>query len=170
MSISTHPTSFTVEFEEEQKVIITNVRISSPQEPKLSAMVEAKAIWDTGAEICVITERLAEQLGLPVISPINIRGINHENSTELCLADIQLPNGMILQTVSIAKCEKLTPDDCSIIIGMSEIKKSDFCISYEKNRIVFSFRKPSRKRTDYVKAEKRRDLFQPILTLWGKFR
>ena len=170
MSISVHPRSFTVEFEEEQRVIITNVKVSSPQETSLAAMAEARAIWDTGAEICMITENFAEQIGLPVVSPINIRGVNHETSTDLCLADIQLPNGMILPSISIAKCDKLTPGDCSVIIGMSVIKNSDFCISHKHGKAVFSFRKPSMKRTDYVRAEKWRDRLRPLFVILDFFR
>lgn len=170
MNISVHPRSFTVEFEEEQKVIITNVKVSSPQETSLAAMAEARAIWDTGAEMCMITEKFAEQMGLPVLGRINVRGVNHETSTDLCLADIQLPNGMILPSVSIAKCEILPPADCSVIIGMSVIKSSDFSISHKNGQTLFSFRKPSMKRTDYVRVEERRDKWLLILRRLKGFR
>lgn len=169
MIINLHPRSFTVDFEEECNVIITSVSVGAVGETSQDAFVATEAIWDTGAEFCMITRSLAEQLQLFPIAQINVRGVNHEERANLYLVDLQLPHGLIIPSVPIAQCEALTPPNCSVLIGMSIIKNSDFCISHKKGHTVFSFRKPSMKRTDYVRTERWKDRIRPLLAWWKVF-
>ena len=93
------------------------------------------ALWDTGATNCVITKSVATQLGLVEVGRIQ--------------AHI-LPNGIrLVRQVT----EGISGGCWDVLIGMDVITLGDFCVSNYNGVTVFSFRMPSKERTDYVQLE-----------------
>lgn len=108
------------------------------------------ALWDTGATNCVITKSVATQLGLVEVGRIQAHGVNGPAIVPVYVVEIILPNGIrLVRQVT----EGISGGCWDVLIGMDVITLGDFCVSNYNGVTVFSFRMPSKERTDYVQLE-----------------
>ncbi|GAG81774.1 unnamed protein product, partial [marine sediment metagenome] len=107
--------------------IICNIGISLPGGiEKLKEAVSLKALWDTGATNCVITQATAKKMNL---KPIGIVPVHHGGGTTFeneYLVNIYLPNKVLFPNTRITECSD-TSGKFDFIIGMNIISKPRIC-------------------------------------------
>ena len=119
--------------------------------------MEIVAQWDTGASGSCISQRVIQELqpvrtGLrTVLTPTgsSIRG--------LYLLDLILPNEVQVTDVAVVDIE-IGDQGIDVLIGMDIISMGDFAVSNHGGKLVFTFRVPSIKTTDYVAEAKAEDI------------
>jgi len=104
------------------------------------------AIWDTGAERSVISDKVAAELGLKPISMVNVITPTGAASRPLHRVRIFLPNQVAVEAEA-SQCP-LTGFD--ILIGMDIIGQGDFIVSNFGGQTLFTFRVPSLHNYDFV--------------------
>ena len=110
-------------------------------------------LWDTGASMSSITQRIADELSLIPVGKTNISTANGIVAVNTYFVDIGLPNGVTVQNVLVS-CSDLG-DDVDLLIGMDVIRHGDFSITNVNNKTTFSFRVPSIETVDYVEEYKK---------------
>ena len=136
--------------------LTTKAHLSLPENFKdgqlsLKDLIPIKALWDTGATNCVITDTLAKKLNL---IPISKRSVKHADGISLAnvyLIDLHLPNEVTFRGGTVTECKDTGSFD--FIIGMDIITKGDFAITNVDGTSTFSFRIPSTEKIDFVKNE-----------------
>lgn len=108
---------------------------------------EYAAVWDTGATGSVITQRVADELGLAPTGICRVHGIEGESETETYLVNIMLPNGVMFHGLKVTRA-KLTGFD--ILIGMDVIAAGDFAVTNFDAKTVMTFRVPSKVKIDFA--------------------
>jgi len=107
---------------------------------------EYKAVWDTGATITSISEKIVGELGL---QPVGVKKVHYVNGTDYVpnyYVDIALPNKFIVPELIVVsgRCQE---DD--VLIGMDIINLGSFAISNFNNKTTFSFMIPSTDKIDF---------------------
>ncbi len=113
--------------------------------PKLQRF---RAIFDTGATNCVITQKIVDACGLKPISMAVVKTANGEHNCEVYLVNIGLPNRVAFTNWRVTKQE--LPPNTDVLIGMDIIGAGDFAVTHKDKKTVFSFRYPSSARIDFV--------------------
>lgn len=111
--------------------------------------LKVKALWDTGATDCVISESLAVSIGLPIVGDARMNHAGGFTDVKRFLADVTLPNNVTVKGVAMLGCKSV--NDFDVIIGMNVITLGDFCLTNVGGKTVVSFRYPSESRIDFVK-------------------
>ncbi|MDR1509743.1 MAG: retroviral-like aspartic protease family protein [Synergistaceae bacterium] len=128
--------------------VITDAASRGPEECGAKSYM---AIWDTGASSSAITQRVVDELRLPIIS----RGMTNTAAGYVATTghDIHLwlPHKVVI-THCVASCVDLGKIDADILIGMNVIVQGDFSISNYDGKTIMSFREPSMGHIDYTKA------------------
>lgn len=109
-------------------------------------------LWDTGASMSSITQRIVDDISLIPVGRINMSTANGVVPVNTYFVDIGLPNGLTVKNVLVSCCD--LGDDIDILIGMDIIKFGDFSITNTNKKTTFSFRTPSTEEIDYVKMGK----------------
>lgn len=113
-------------------------------------MVMATALWDTGATTSMVATDVAEHLGLKDSASASIQTPTGISDIPTCYADIELPNGVTIDSVRMVKAP-IQDQGIGLIIGMDIISQGDFAISNRNNMTQFTFRMPSVADADYTK-------------------
>lgn len=108
-----------------------------------------KAIWDTGATSCSITQNVVDACGLVPTGMTVVHGVHGAQTTETFLINLYLPNKVGI--IGIRAAKGILGDTADILIGMDVITMGDFAITNKGGDTVFSFRVPSIARYDFVK-------------------
>lgn len=96
-------------------------------------------LWDTGAQVTVISQKVVEQLGLRPYSKGILVGIGGDNESKTYLIHVLLPNGFLACDV-----EAYSGDiDDDILIGMDVISLTDFIITNVGAKTTFTLKAPS---------------------------
>lgn len=142
--------AFTLKAEQGQRLraIITDIVVSTE-----NAKAAVKAVWDTGATITCISERIAKELGL---APIGFERINTASGIAMqsqYIVDIVLPNNVGIRGIRVSSfCGGAGVD---ALIGMDIITAGDFSITNANGRTVVSYRiPPDVFPIDYVATQK----------------
>lgn len=106
------------------------------------------ALWDTGATRTCISEELAGELNLIPSGKTFINTPSGSSTQNTYLADLHLPNGVVVKNVMIIDA-KIGNQKIDLLIGMDIITLGDFSVSNFNNKTYFSFRTPSQKHADY---------------------
>ena len=109
-----------------------------------------KALWDTGANCCCISEELVKLLNLSPVGKVSFYTPSGTGLAYTYLVDIVLPNNMIIKDVKMCS-SKIGAQNLDLIIGTDIINKGDFAISNYKNNTCFTFRIPSKEIIDFSK-------------------
>lgn len=109
-----------------------------------------KALWDTGANCCCISEELAQLLGLCPVGKVSFYTPSGTGIAYTYLVDIVLPNNMIIKNVKMCS-SKIGAQNLDLLIGTDIISKGDFAISNYKKNTCFTFRIPSKECIDFSK-------------------
>ncbi|MCQ2203518.1 MAG: retroviral-like aspartic protease family protein [Bacteroidales bacterium] len=97
------------------------------------------ALWDTGAQVTVISEKVVKSLGLKPYGKGIVLGIGGESSVDTYHIHVLLPNGFLAYDVE-AYCSDIDND---ILIGMDIINLTDFIITNTDGNTNFIMRAPS---------------------------
>lgn len=97
------------------------------------------ALWDTGAQVTVISEKVVKALGLMPYGKGMVMGIGGEDNVDTYHIHVLLPNGFLACDVE-AYCSNIEDD---ILIGMDIINLTDFIITNTDGNTKFTMRTPS---------------------------
>ena len=118
-------------------------------------MIDANAIWDTGATHSVISRELANKMSLKPISMSRVNGVHGLKEVPTYTIDLILNNKIRFDNINVTEGE-LSPGKVDFLIGMNIIALGDSSITQYVNKrgqacSVFSFQYPSTlKSCDYV--------------------
>jgi predicted aspartyl protease len=116
-------------------------------------IMQFNALWDTGAEGSVISERVAKALGLEPTGLARVYHANGESMVNTYSVNIFLPNNTAFYVPMVTE-SILTGTD--VLIGMDIISMGDFTVTASKRKTKFSFQIPSTHDTDDVKEYKQK--------------
>ena len=145
------PISFTVSFNGKAKALITSINIYNTGDKNhnfKSVKDSYNALWDTGSNMTVISNALAEALNLNPVGEMLVDSVNGKFRTKKYVISITLPNKLNIENLVVSS-GNLGPG-IDLLIGLDLITLGDFSITNVNNRTVFSFRFPSTKVIDYV--------------------
>jgi len=148
--------AFTAEFNGLAREIKINCSISLPYTPEANLresppkLINALALWDTGATSSAVTHDLATKLGLKPITKVNVNTANGIALQNVYLVNIYLPNKVVIPYVKVTEILG-SVGGFDVLIGMDIISLGDFSITNKDHKTTFSFRVPSIKTIDYVK-------------------
>lgn len=112
---------------------------------------EANAMWDTGAEVCIISRRLADALQLEMIPGPSARGLTGSADTSLCYAYVSFVAGGGIVTEKCAVVDSHVGGvDYSVILGLNLIRRGSFAISGGSSGITLSFTMPATDVIDFT--------------------
>jgi hypothetical protein len=108
------------------------------------------ALWDTGAEMSVISPEVAAKLQLDILDKVGVAGIIGDGLVDTALVSIRFPNGATINDVRAAICS-MSPGN-ELIIGMDAISQMDIAITNGGNHTQISFAiPPFDERLDFAK-------------------
>lgn len=140
--------SFTSKYNGLSKELKNEVFIeASPYLESINPTQKWTALWDTGANCSVITNKVVQALGL---KPVSVRKAATPSGTydAYCYyVELFLPNYVRIPNLLVMEGQ---PAGCDILIGMDVIGKGDFAVSNNKGITAFSFRIPSCETIDFV--------------------
>ncbi len=147
--------AFTLAFEGIAPQLITPVKISTAFDLRKPPIItpqlfDGKALWDTGASNCVISQKFVSKLKL---TPVGSSVVRHAGGSSTCnkyLLNFYLPNHVAFPGVMVSECD--IADNFDVIIGMDIITSGDFSLTNVSGKTLFSFRFPSIESVDFVKA------------------
>ena len=116
-------------------------------EPKYS---EYNAVWDTGAVLSVVSQRVADDLGLTAIDVAEVGGVTGSELTPVYLVNIGLPNGVVFSRLRVIRGRvRSSGVQTDVLIGMDIIAAGDFAVTHPGGKTKFTFRVPSQADIDF---------------------
>lgn len=112
---------------------------------------EFHSLWDTGANVSVITRRVVDALNLMPVSKGRASTPQGEYESSMYYIDLLLPNHVIIRDLLVMEGQ---PAGCDILVGMDVISRGDFAVSPFDGKSTFTFRVPSLKKIDFVQQDK----------------
>jgi hypothetical protein len=106
-----------------------------------------QAIWDTGATISAVTQKVIDTCGLKPISMTDVHGVGGVHRSEVYLVNIVLPNNIGVKQVRVTRGILANVD---VLFGMDIITIGDFAITNRGGITVFTFCFPSHRCLDFV--------------------
>ncbi|MEA2940598.1 MAG: hypothetical protein QOD09_1127 [Bradyrhizobium sp.] len=133
---------------------------SATPEDKHPVHQKFRAIFDTGATNCVITQKVVDALGLKPISMAISETANGRCTCEVYLVNFRLPNTVRFAQWRVTKQD--LPSKTDVLIGMDIIGCGDFAVTQKDGKTAFSFRVPSVARIDFVAENAARAKGKPV--------
>jgi len=115
--------------------------------PDNSKLKKYVGIWDTGATMTVVSQKVIDECSLKLITYTKAQTPNGERTSGVYLAAVMLPNGVGFPGMLVVEGEVSGGD---ALIGMDIITKGDFSITNVNSKTLHSFRTPSIASIDYV--------------------
>lgn len=142
--------SFTRNYGALRDTLISECHVSAawPRQGDAAAprLLKCDALWDTGATISCITDRIAVALKLPPEGFFEIYHAQGSSTVPFYHVNLGLPNGETVEGVLVSQA---VLKGCDVIIGMDIINKGDFAVTNRDGITVFSFRMPSIAHIDF---------------------
>lgn len=138
--------SLTISYSGITRRILSDVVVSNPND---GTQVKIKALWDTGATNCVISEKYAKAANLAVVGSTTMNHAGGESQVNEYVANLTLPNNVTVAKVKVLGNDAIKGFD--FIVGMDVITLGDFCLTNKDGKTVVSFRIPSLSVIDFVK-------------------
>lgn len=130
---------------------------------------KVNAMWDTGADVCLMDRALAARLGVKFETPCNAKGIAGATTVPIGYAYISIVANGDLIDVLTGIVEKTSPsDDYSFIIGMNLIGKGSLAISATAIDTTLSFTIPCPEPIDFTLLTDIESRYKGVLPLSGK--
>ena len=115
---------------------------------------EAHAMWDTGAEVCIISRRLANALQLETAPGPSARGLTGSADTSACYAYVSFVAGGGVVTVKCAVVDHHVGGvDYSVILGLNLIRRGSLAITGGDSGITLSFTMPASSVVDFTSID-----------------
>lgn len=127
------------------KILVVNLTSAD----KIAAAY-VNAMWDTGAQCCLMNRDLASRLGFVFKPQIPSRGITGEEMASYGTAYIAIASNGGLMHTTAAVVDKLPCPDYSFIIGLDFIRYGTLAISYTDFETTLSFTSPPIKPIDLL--------------------
>ena len=105
------------------------------------------ALWDTGANCSVITNEIAEELGLVSLAKRKVNTPSGSHEANVYYIDVKLPSKLVIPKLQV--CSGIS-HQWDILIGMDIISMGDFAVSNFNGKTTFTFRLPSLDEADFV--------------------
>jgi hypothetical protein len=103
-----------------------------------SKCFKTRAFWDTGAQICAISKRLAQAMGLVQAGTVDAGGFGGDSKeTPFYRIDLTLPDSQPFYSLAVVEYAGKPAHD--IIIGMNIITAGDFALTREASGTRFTF-------------------------------
>jgi len=126
-------------------------RLGSPATLKYgNNETQVKALWDTGATGTCISKDVVIALALIPLGKQQIHTPSGLSTVNTYQIDVVLPNKLTVSNVVVRDSE-IGDQGIGVLIGMDIINLGDFAVSNYNDKTVFTFRTPSKRKTDYVK-------------------
>lgn len=109
-----------------------------------------RAIWDTGATICTVSEQVATLLSLKPEYKTKLKTSSEVIEKPVYRIDITIPGGTKITGVKAALSD-ISNQGLDLIIGMEIIGLGDFAVSNYDGKPQFTFRIPSQAHIDFTK-------------------
>lgn len=146
------PVAFSLSFDGLSNALKTpiNIYLSKDFNPSSNKInKEYTALWDTGSNISVISNKLANELNLNPIGQMEVDTANGKVVMNKYVISISLPNHLNIENIVVSSGN--LGEGIDLLIGMDIITLGDFSITNVNGKTLFSFRFPSIKIIDYVK-------------------
>jgi hypothetical protein len=144
--------AFTLHEEGILREIITECQVSIPFDPRSGRphppILKIKALWDTGASHCAITQKVIKALNLIPFTKVPVGHATGSSWQDAFKLNILLPNDVGVVNCNATECVSIN-GNFDIIIGMDLITKGDFAITNQNGKSVVSFRMPSQTIIDF---------------------
>lgn len=112
---------------------------------------EAHAMWDTGAEVCIISQKLADALHLDMAPGPMACGLTGTAETSACYAYVSFVAGGGIVTVKCAVVNGPVGGlDYSVILGLNLIRRGTLAISGGDAGLTLSFKMPATDVIDFT--------------------
>ena len=150
--------AFTLQEDKILGVIIVDCLISSAYHPVLDRgkpmpkLIPVKALWDTGATHCVITQNVIDKLGLGPHDKAEVHHGGGKSIEDVYKVNIGLPNELMIPHINVTKGQATT-GEFDLVIGMNLITLGDFAITNLNGKTTVSFRIPSTVMIDFNDGE-----------------
>ena len=108
-----------------------------------------EAIWDTGASGTCISGRVVDELKLIPTGKRTMLTPQGSMTVNTYLVNVVLPNKVTVEDVEVCG-SSIENQGLAMLIGMDIISFGDFTVSQPSSGTVFTFRLPSKAKTDYV--------------------
>lgn len=118
----------------------------------LPKAAKVNAMWDTGAETCLMTLALANKLGYTFDRIIPAHGLTGSANTPIGYVYVSLVGGGEVISVMTAIINETSPDrDYSFIIGLDLIRRGTLAITSTAIDTTLSFVVPASQTIDFLK-------------------
>ncbi|MDR1598786.1 MAG: hypothetical protein LBS11_02765 [Oscillospiraceae bacterium] len=131
---------------------VTVLPLSDSNPADEERIVHCNAIWDAGASITCVSQRVARKLSLELFPEMNARAGSGLCLCPPCIIGLILSNGIRLDGVA-ALATNLNENDFDVIIGLDVISKGDFAVISSGGETIFSYRYPSMQVIDFEHYE-----------------
>ena len=144
--------AFDTEYIKIVREITTPISLFSSHASAEGKCIKTFAVWDTGATHSVLSPKIVQELGLFPIDTCIVRGINHDQISDIVIASISLTSELFL-TGRRFSVNNIPGAD--VLLGMDIITMGDFVINNADGQTLFSFVIPSFK--DKISFSKKAD-------------
>lgn len=128
--------AFDAEYKKVVREITTPVSLFSSHISAEGKCVKTYAVWDTGATHSVLSPEIVKELGLLPIDSCLVRGINHDQISDIVVASISLTSNLLLTGKRFSVNDIPGAD---VLLGMDIITMGDFVINNADGQTLFSF-------------------------------
>ena len=123
--------------------VISKVTVAAPpdcQKDRKLFWTQAKAKWDTGAQICSISRSLCNTMGFEprIKMPVSSVSGTVEALQDMILIDVMMDGYFFPVLASVI--DTMPGADCDMLIGMNPISNGDFSLSFDKGNINMTFK------------------------------
>jgi hypothetical protein len=144
-----NPNPLTYTYNAQVRSVLTPVELFFNTYDEVTSYL-TNALWDTGAEMSVISPEVAAKLQLDILDKIGVAGVIGDGLVDTALVSIRFPNGATINDVRAAICN-MSPGN-ELIIGMDAISQMDFAITNGGGQTQLSFAiPPFDERIDFAK-------------------
>lgn len=102
------------------------------------SIYEIDALWDTGASMSFINEKLARKLKLIPVDTGKVVTINGSKEAVYYIVDVALSGDIVFRNLKVCGAQA-NREDIEFIIGMDIISKGDFSIKNNSTGMVMEF-------------------------------
>jgi hypothetical protein len=137
--LDTQPKTLTYHFDSLVESIYTPVELFISNYNRQKSITR-NALWDTGAEISVVTTEVVQQLNLHKYDEMPLSGYGGEGLADSVLVSLMFPHQTAIEDIKVAVAD--VDPDVGIILGMDIIGQMDFALSNAGGKTLFSFALP----------------------------
>lgn len=126
--------TFSLAYDSEQLKLLSPAKI----EVGNKTILTDKAVWDTGANITMVSEKVTGKLSGDPVEEADTHGIGGTDKTRIYMGNVEFPGGIIFDDVTIW-IQDLRDLDFEVIIGMDVISRGRLVVEERKGIPTFSF-------------------------------